>query len=343
MFLTEANVLYYLLEKRFASPDEAVRGTFLVRALRRRNLNLRVTCGEREYLVKQVRKWDSEGQASLEREAALYWRAKTDPCFGPLAEITPQCYAWDPANAVLILEYLPEHTELYDLADRFAPDLARLAGRAMGAFHRDMQAGEHASSFPVEIPWCLSLHEANQEELAEPNEGRRELLRVVTKHSGFGRALDRLREEWREEAVIHGDWKLDNCLIPPGRDRLRVVDWEFAGWSDPLWDVATMLQSYWNFWVRWPSRSPIEEIRPALRAFLQAYAQARGCETKDVAARAIRFGGARMLQTAYEALDKAERMTAEGAQLAQVSLNILERPEWAGEQLLGMASTCSAS
>jgi hypothetical protein len=80
---------------------------------------------------------------------------------------------------------------------------------------------------------------------------------------------------------------------------------------------------------------PIEEIQPALRAFLDAYAQSRGWDLAKFAARAIRFAGARMLQTAFENLDKAEEMTGEAVRLMQGSLNIFTRPDWAAEQLIG--------
>jgi len=329
MYLTAASVLHYLLEKRFADSMDVVSGNFTVRTLSRRNHNFRVTSGNREYLVKQVRKWDADGRASLQREAAVYWQARTNPSLAPFVELAPRSHAWDPSNAVLILEYLPEHAELYDLPDRFAPELAQLTGQAMGTFHRAMQSEEHLSWFPAEVPWQLSMHETKEEDLADESAGRREFVRAVKRHPEFGRALDRLRAEWREETVIQGDWKLDNCLISPTRDRLRVVDWEFAGWGDPLWDLATLLQSYWNFWVLWPSRYGIEEIQPALRAVLLGYGR------QDIAHRAVRFAGARMLQTAFERLDKAEQMTAEAVRLMQGSLNILTRPEWATEQLLG--------
>src|SRR5580704_16166289 len=100
MFLTEANVLHYLLDKRFANPQDVVSGQFTVRGLSRRNRNFRVTCGAREYLVKQVKNWDPDGRASLDREAAVYWQAKTDPCLAPVAALAPQCHAWDPQNSV---------------------------------------------------------------------------------------------------------------------------------------------------------------------------------------------------------------------------------------------------
>jgi len=331
MFLTEANVLHYLLSKRFAAAEDVVSGNFLVRGLSRRNHNFRVTSGAREYLVKQVRKWDAEGRASLEREAAVYWQARTNPSLAPVSDLAPRSHAWDPSNAVLILEYLPEHTELYDLPDRFAPQLALLAGQSMGAFHRAMESEEHRAWFPAELPSQLSMHETKEEDLADESGGRREFVRAVRKYADFGQALDQLRSQWREETVIQGDWKLDNCLISPSRDRLRVVDWEFAGWGDPAWDLATLLQSYWNFWVLWPARYRLEEIQPALRAALAGYGR------PDVAQRAVRFAGARMLQTAFERLDKAEQMTPGAVRLMQASLNILTRPEWAAELLLGMS------
>jgi phosphotransferase family enzyme len=343
VFLTEANLLHYLLEKRFADLETIVHGAYAVRALTRRNRNFRVTCGARSYLVKQVRKWDADGQESLAREAAIYWLCKTDSRFAPLAALIPESYAWDPSHSILILEFLPEYTELYDLPDRFAPELARLAGGAMGSFHREMSGEEMGALVAGEAPSYLSLHEAEDDEMASHGLGRLELVRLVKKHPEFGTALDRLRDEWREDTLVHGDWKIENCLVSDDREQIRVIDWELAGYGDACWDVATMLQSYWSFWVRWPSSYTMEEIRPAVGWFLDAYAEARGCAASEVSSRAIRFMGARMLQTAFEALDGRDAMTADAVRLAQASLNILTRAEWAEEQLLGTRSKCFAS
>ena len=331
MFLTEANVLHYLMEKRFAAGEDVVDGSFIVRGLSRRNRNFRVTAGSREYLVKQVKKWDSEGRSSLEREAAVYWQAKTNPALAPVARLAPQCHAWDPSNAILILEYLPAHMELYDLPDRFSPRLAHLAGEAMGAFHRAMRLPQHESLFPIEMPPQLSLHEASEDDMTDSSAGQRELVRAVRKYREFAPALDHLRAEWRTDTMIQGDWKLDNCLIPAERDHVRMVDWEFACWGDAAWDLATLLQSYWNFWVLWPSEYSIEEIQPAIRSALSGYGD------PDIAKRAIHFTGARMLQTAFERLEKLDTMTPDAVRLMQGSLNILTRPDWAAQQLLGTA------
>jgi hypothetical protein len=344
MFLTGANVLHYLVQRQFADLETAVRGAFAVRLLTRRNSNFHVTCGAREYLVKQAKDWDFAGRTSVQREAAFYRQQETGKGSAPLA---PRCYSYDPPNSVLIIEFLSGYTDLYDAPDRFAPEIGRLCGEAMGAFHREMGSGSLASEFPGPIPWVLSFHDV-MEDLAEPSAGQRELLRVVKRHAEFAGGLDRLRAEWRNDALIHGDWKLENYLVSPDRERLRVVDWEFVSWGDSIWDISSFLQSYWNFWVRWQSEYPIELIQPALRAFLLAYAQARGGEPAEFAARAIRFAGARMLQTAFDTLDKVEQMTAWAVRLLQGSFNIFTRPEWAAEQLIGtplrkMSAACIES
>lgn len=42
--------------------------------------------------------------------------------------------------------------------------------------------------------------------------------------------------------IVHGDYRLDNCLVDTGTDRLNaVVDWEMATLGDPLTDLAVML------------------------------------------------------------------------------------------------------
>lgn len=335
MFLTEANVLHYLLERRFADLESVVDGDFRVRDLSARNRNFQVTCGTREYFLKQPKKWDFGSRRSLDQEAAIYWRVKTDPSFQPLRALVPDSYGYDPGNSILTLQYLSGQTNLRRGAGRFKPERACFAGATMGALHREMRAISDSSVFPRHKPWCFSIHRAGDREEERLSGGRRELLRVVRKQDAFRHALDALREEWREETLIHGDWKLENCLLSADGERIQVIDWELASWGDPFEDIGTMLQSWWSFWVRWPREYSIEEIRPALRAFLEGYAAADGRDPIAMASRALRFAAARMLQTAYEVLDKAEKLNADAVCLLQASLNMLTRPEWALGEIFG--------
>jgi len=335
MFLTEANLLYYLLERRFADLDSVVDGAYRVRNLSRRNRNFRVTCGEREYLVKQPKKWDAASRRTLEQEAAVYWRAKTDSAFEPLKALVPESYAYDPSQSVLILEYLAGRSNLRHSGRRFVPEVARLAGATMGAFHRQMRSESMAAQFPARFPWYIAVHQSNWADLDDATEGQRELLRTIPRYAEFGNALESLRAECRGETVVHGDWKLENCLLAGDGSGLHVIDWELSHWGDPFEDAGTALQSYVVDWVRRPFEIAIGTVRTAVRAFVEGYAAEAQCDAAAIAPRALRFGAARMLQTAYEVLDHSDEMTADAVRLLQASLNILTRPEWAQSEIFG--------
>jgi len=66
----------------------------------------------------------------------------------------------------------------------------------------------------------------------------------------------------QRDAVVHGDYRLDNCLLDPGTPgRIRaVLDWEMSTLGDPLADLALLL-------VYWPQ--PGEEL-PATQSSVTA-------------------------------------------------------------------------
>jgi len=51
--------------------------------------------------------------------------------------------------------------------------------------------------------------------------------------------------EQREATLIHGDFRLDNCLITSGGEVAAVLDWEISTLGDPLADLGILL-AYWS-------------------------------------------------------------------------------------------------
>jgi aminoglycoside phosphotransferase (APT) family kinase protein len=46
--------------------------------------------------------------------------------------------------------------------------------------------------------------------------------------------------------LLHGDFRIDNCLFGPEGEVRAVVDWELAAFGDPLADLA-LLYAYWDY------------------------------------------------------------------------------------------------
>src|ERR1039457_6075051 len=107
MFRTEPNFLHSLVERTFARLDAVVDGHFTVRNLSYRNYNFGVTCGPREYLVKQPKKWTPAGRGTIDSEASFYWQVRTDPRFLPLRGLVPESYGYDPLPSLLLPKFLP--------------------------------------------------------------------------------------------------------------------------------------------------------------------------------------------------------------------------------------------
>lgn len=84
---------------------------------------------------------------------------------------------------------------------------------------------------------------------------------------------------------------------------------------------------------------PLQRIQPATRAFWRSYAREMrlGAGEDDAwCLRAVRYAGARLIQTAYERMLGATRVTEETVYLLQLSTNILEQPLDAAAQLFGL-------
>ena len=91
----------------------------------------------------------------------------------------------------------------------------------------------------------------------------------------------------QRHSVVHGDYRLDNCLLDPGMPgRIKaVLDWEMSTLGDPLTDIGMMF-------VYWPeageerasSMSPVTTLPgfPTRREVAERYAKRTGADLSDL-------------------------------------------------------------
>ncbi len=335
MILTASSVVRYLLERRFVFPSEIVSGDFHVRSCSRRNRNLSVESAGRHYLVKQAGKWTADARRGIETEALLYRGAAANGSFHFLRDHVPACHAYAPAASVLILDYLQDHCALDDLSQRFSPVIAVQAGCTLAILHANTKSESFQNEALQSPPWIFNVEAFDEQTMPELSEGRREFVQMLGRYQEFADSLKGISSEWHLQCLIHADFKLANLLYSERNDEVRIVDWENMQWGDPIWDIATLLQSYWNFHIRQPRRFSLELIRPALCGVLQGYAETARFASSETILKLIRFAGARMLQSTYEYLEDAERLDAPAIRLMQASLNVMKEPAQAAALLLG--------
>jgi len=74
------------------------------------------------------------------------------------------------------------------------------------------------------------------------NQGKTRELPAVDQ--AYERLLARIPEQG-PATIVHGDYRLDNCMVNSEGDVVAVLDWEICTLGDPLADLG-LLQVYWN-------------------------------------------------------------------------------------------------
>jgi Phosphotransferase enzyme family len=366
LLLTAGNLTHYLIERGYITHDSIIQGDYLVLDYQRRNRNFKVIRrGGPSYFVKQVLKAEAEPISTMQREAGFYWLAQTQAPLAALRRIAPEFIGYDRTRHVLVVELLAGAETLSDYYRRLEhlpESVAAEAGRLLATYHAEAGAwileSPYRPVFAQVIPWILSLHRIPPEAYPVLSEGNGRLLEIVKADPEFPQTLDAVRAEWRVNSLMHGDMKWENLVVlPAGGARpefaLKLVDWEMADLGDACWDVGAFLQNFLLFWAlalplgdyRDAAQAvegalfPLDRMHGPIRAFWRAYRDARefgDSEAGEFLMRSVRFGAARMVQSAFECLYFARDMSAQAICLLQLSLNILKNPEAARENLLGI-------
>jgi aminoglycoside phosphotransferase (APT) family kinase protein len=136
------------------------------------------------------------------------------------------------------------------LRDRAASEAALVDATARATASRslvDTMAAIHAVDLDAAGLSDLGRHEGYIERqlkrwYGQWNQGKtRELAAVDRVYEGL---LARVPEQG-PATIVHGDYRLDNCMVGDDGQVVAVLDWEICTLGDPLADVG-LLQVYWN-------------------------------------------------------------------------------------------------
>ena len=362
--LRQEDVAPLLLSLGFINEEHVVDGGLDIINVSRRNRNFKVLSENGScFLVKQG--VGVEKMRTVAHEAGIYQFFQSMIGSKRFSRFLPHYYAYYPEDCVLILELVKNAQslkEFYVQNSRFPKYSGRNLGNILGILHNITRSNDirHAyeQQFTSKLPFGLSLHHPDLNLLQFCSQASIELIKIIHQSDEFCNLLDELGEEWRVECVIHGDIRWDNfsmvSISPPGgKMNLKLIDWELTSLGDPCWDVATVFCEYLSFWLQSApisgesppeeylkfAKYPLEKMQPAIRAFWDTYTSCLRLDSNrsdEWLLRAVRYTAARLIQTAFEWVQLATRVTDQAVILLQVSQNMLIRPREASIQLLGI-------
>jgi hypothetical protein len=166
--------------------------------------------------------------------------------------------------------------------------------------------------------------------------------------------LRTLHRSWQPECVIHGDFKDDNVMVGgcAAEPKLVFVDWEMAGWGDPLWDVGSMVGQFLYHWAMsirpvtggdfasWVQGAsvPFADVRSSAAGFVSTYAAVSGRSfsvPSEWLMRVLQFAGLFLLHRVTATLELMGVLAGPVANCLYVGRTLVSDPERARHIVVG--------
>jgi len=365
MLLTETNIVHYLLDRGLFDKASWLQGKFFCHTGNSRHKNYIVNkeFETNRYFIKQALGSTNEKITSLQREGLFYEIAAANENFHPLQKYLPVSLHHDAGNAILVLEYLADHTSIYDLLlyQKNLNTHAAAAEIANALFFLHSTPAETVEKFTetgfitINKPWILTLPEVKS---VSANSARSEAeaagLQLIYNVPGFMELIEEAAKLWIPDCIVHGDSKLNNFLLKtdnsePGSTSLKLIDWELFNTGDPLWDLATVFQSALTAWVI--NEDPVYKTNAEVKTFDEGnmqlfisvcftnYAAANKWNENEIRAKLEKctaFCALRLLHNFFETTPHARSLRPYSARLLQLAYNILSNANGAAKQVLGI-------
>jgi thiamine kinase len=187
------------------------------------NTSYRVDTGAGRFVVRLHNDLAVTLGADHEREAQLHAAAAG-------AGLAPALIYVDPEHRFMVMEYVAG--EVWSALDMARPERLVQLGAALHALHTIVPPVVS----PYDIPAVLDAHYQRLSAAAPAEQPwfAKLMDRAVWAFAASGSHL-------RPKVLIHNDLYHANLI---GKERLYLLDWEYAAVADPLFDLATLLAHY---------------------------------------------------------------------------------------------------
>lgn len=192
-------------------------------------------------------------KVSLDEEIRFYKSFKTKNISEEFQCFIPRLIDVIDERALLFEGYF-QHLNLHSalLDQEINIDLFRKIGKFLAALHSVIVEESH---FYRNISCPVVTHgHITPEVFVNKPPSYVHLLPLIQQAPKFNIQLRNLRESWRSNRFIHGDFKVDNILVflneTQADNSPLVVDWELFGIGDSNWDCGSLIGSIYLTWLK---------------------------------------------------------------------------------------------
>lgn len=362
--ISEQNIIEYLISLKLCSSADKEAASVEIKPAKNFNLLVSLSRGKK-FLVKQERQIE-EGKTLDELSTA--WRFH---CFlqenlelAFLEQQIPKLLHFDSANSIMVVEYMDEYEDLYDLylKERFFPlNIPQKIGHILGNLHNfSIHRKDYQQSFQPKFLYTDTVRDLAHVGLEIfsllPPDGIK-FIALYQRYDSLQLAIAELMASWSPVCLIHGDFKVNNilslsdffsgeieCEKQLHQQPVRVIDWERCCWGDPVYDLGTMIASYLLIWLSSlvidnsisineslrMAAIPLDRLQPSIKEFYQSYLEVFPQllrERPDLQKQTVQHTGFALIRQIQAALQYEHRLGNLSICMLQVAKSLLCRPE----------------
>lgn len=239
------NVINTLCDLGLLTHQELVDGSSILIMGRQRNrFTYFKQLSGRSFFIKSAHEGEPGTRESIALEAALYNCFSDTAQFHELRQFLIEVHHYDPDAAAIFMTYLPNTQSVGTMIRRdpgleitMIEDMARVLAMLHAAPLSVLPEGLRFARKPH---WVFRLRESPSPlpSLRSRGPAAVEWVESVLADAPLMALLDELGRNWPMQSLIHGDIKNDNILVVPGREVIKLIDWERADIGDPAFDIG---------------------------------------------------------------------------------------------------------
>lgn len=368
--LSIQNVGDYLVTQQLCKPEEV--NLLQIKILSAKNFNLLVTFPDRHKLLVKQRRYNPDRKIETEfaQEAKIQAFLRQFPPIEQIAPFFPQLVHFDPANSVIIFNYLDDYQDLddfYSQTQEFEPKIALQVGQILGKIHSlTFQQNLYQKYFHPPDSSSNKRRHIDPEKFTiitpeiygKVTLDEIKFLSLYQRYDSLSKAATELSNRLSYCCLAHNDCKLSNILIPHDwqtNDNIIFIDWEKSFWGDPSLDLGMLIASYLQIWLDSlvvSSAIPIQEslrlatiplelLQPSIASLILGYLQQFPLilqENPDFLSLVTQCAGFTLIYRVRIRIQYQKTLSNNGIAMLQVGKSLLCKPVDSIPTILGMTS-----